>query len=209
MKKKVFWQNSWCFCLLLSIVIIIESTFIFALYYTIFCDVSVLILQSKFITIIFYILAIGLWTLSIKNWVRDRIILEQNRIYVPETKNKTVAKVQYEVSMNYIDIDGLFIVETQKDSLNRNDCSALPIPYIAIDCKDGEQKLISIQWYSKKRKKAIIDEIILRARNLGNDFTKETGEEIYNAFIAERKREYREMKEKLKKQKENSRKKKK
>ena len=208
MKKKVFWQNHWLYNVLISFLILVEIGCFYLFVYAIFSSEPMIGSFPRAYVLIISLLAFFVLGYEIKNWVRDRIILEQNRIYVPETKNKTVAKVQYEVSMNYIDIDGLFIVETQKDSLNRNDCSALPIPYIAIDCKDGEQKLISIQWYSKKRKKAIIDEIILRARNLGNDFTKETGEEIYNAFIAERKREYREMKEKLKKQKENRRKKK-
>lgn len=208
MKKKVFWQNHWLYNVLISFLILVEIGCFYLFVYAIFSSEPMIGSFPSAYVLIISLLAFFVLGYEIKNWVRDRIILEQNRIYVPETKNKTVAKVQYEVSMNYVDIDGLFIVETQKDSLNRNDCSALPIPYIAIDCKDGEQKLISIQWYSKKRKKAIIDEIILRARNLGNDFTKETGEEIYNAFIAERKREYREMKEKLKKQKENRRKKK-
>lgn len=208
MKKKVFWQNHWLYNVLISFLILVEIGCFYLFVYAIFSGEPMIGSFPRAYVLIISLLAFFVLGYEIKNWVRDRIILEQNRIYVPETKNKTVAKVQYEVSMNYVDIDGLFIVETQKDSLNRNDCSALPIPYIAIDCKDGEQKLISIQWYSKKRKKAIIDEIILRARNLGNDFTKETGEEIYNAFIAERKREYREMKEKLKKQKENRRKKK-
>ena len=51
-------------------------------------------------------------------------------------------------------------------------------------------------WYSKKRLKTILDEIIVRARNVGNIFTSETGEEIYNTFLVKRKEEYRELKEK-------------
>ena len=46
--------------------------------------------------------------------------------------------------------------------------------------------------------KTILDEIIVRARNVGNDFTSETGEEIYNTFVIKRKEEYRELKEQRK-----------
>ena len=55
--------------------------------------------------------------------------------------------------------------------------------------KNGDQKLINMYWYSKKRLKIILDEIIVRARNVGNDFTSETGEEIYNTFVIKRKEE--------------------
>lgn len=51
-------------------------------------------------------------------WMRDRIVLEPNRIYVPDSWNKTVVKVQYKTEVNYADIEGIFIAETQKDSLN-------------------------------------------------------------------------------------------
>ena len=162
----------------------------------IFFNLSTNLSLPKWFQITMFSLGVCLMIYLIVIWARDRIVLEPNRIYVPDSWNKTVVKVQYKTEVNYADIEGVFIAETQKDSLNLNDCSAIPMPYIVIDCKNGDQKLINMYWYSKKRLETILDEIIVRARNVGNNFTSETGEEIYNTFLVKRKEEYRELKEK-------------
>ena len=196
MKKKTFFQNSWYFCLMFSIEILFAIACVGLLVSVIFFNLSTNLSLPKWFQITMFSLGVCLMIYLIVIWARDRIVLEPNRIYVPDSWNKTVVKVQYKTEVNYADIEGVFIAETQKDSLNLNDCSAIPMPYIVIDCKNGDQKLINMYWYSKKRLKTILDEIIARARNVGNDFTSETGEEIYNTFIIKRKEEYRELKEK-------------
>lgn len=198
MKKKTFFQNSWYFCLMFSIEILFAIACVGLLVSVIFFNLSTNLSLPKWFQITMFSLGVCLMIYLIVIWMRDRIVLEQNKIYVPDSWNKTVVKVQYKTEVNYADIEGIFIAETQKDSLNLNDCSALPMPYIVIDCKNGDQKLINMYWYSKKRLKTILDEIIARARNVGNDFTSETGEEIYNTFLVKRKEEYRELKEKRK-----------
>lgn len=154
--------------------------------------------MPKWLDITIFFMVFCFWVYQMAIWMRDRIVLELNRIHVPDSWNKTVVEVQYKTEVNYADIEGIFIAETQKDLLNLNDCSAIPMPYIVIDCKNGDQKLINMYWYLKKRLKIILDEIIVRARNVGNDFTSETGEEIYNTFVIKRKEEYRELKEQRK-----------
>ena len=196
MKKKTFFQNSWYFCLMFSIEILFAIACVGLLVSVIFFNLSTNLSLPKWFQITMFSLGVCLMIYLIVIWARDRIVLEPNRIYVPDSWNKTVVKVQYKTEVNYADIEGIFIAETQKDSLNLNDCSALPMPYIVIDCKNGDQKLINMYWYSKKRLKTILDEIIVRARNVGNNFTSETGEEIYNTFLVKRKEEYRELKEK-------------
>lgn len=196
MKKKTFFQNSWYFCLMFSIEILFAIACVGLLVSVIFFNLSTNLSLPKWFQITMFSLGVCLMIYLIVIWARDRIVLEPNRIYVPDSWNKTVVKVQYKTEVNYADIEGIFIAETQKDSLNLNDCSALPMPYIVIDCKNGDQKLINMYWYSKKRLKTILDEIIARARNVGNNFTSETGEEIYNTFLVKRKEEYRELKEK-------------
>ena len=196
MKKKTFFQNSWYFCLMFSIEILFAIACVGLLVSVIFFNLSTNLSLPKWFQITMFSLGVCLMIYLIVIWARDRIVLEPNRIYVPDSWNKTVVKVQYKTEVNYADIEGVFIAETQKDSLNLNDCSAIPMPYIVIDCKNGDQKLINMYWYSKKRLETILDEIIVRARNVGNNFTSETGEEIYNTFLVKRKEEYRELKEK-------------
>lgn len=198
MKKKTFLQNSWYFYLMFSIEVIFAFVFVGVLVSVIFFDFSTNLSLPKWFQITVFSLGVCLMIYLMVIWARDRIVLEPNRIYVPNSWNKTVVKVQYKTEVNYADIEGIFIAETQKDSLNLNDCSAIPMPYIVIDCKNGDQKLINMYWYSKKRLKTILDEIIARARYVGNDFTNETGEEIYNTFVVKRKEEYRELKERRK-----------
>lgn len=198
MKKKTFFQNSWFFCLMFSIEAFFAIGCLWCLVSVVFFNQPTVLSMPKWLDITIFFMGFCFWVYQMAIWMRDRIVLEPNRIYVPDSWNKTVVKVQYKTEVNYADIEGVFIAETQKDSLNLNDCSALPMPYIVIDCKNGDQKLINMYWYSKKRLKTILDEIIARARYVGNDFTSETGEEIYNTFLVKRKEEYRELKEKRK-----------
>lgn len=196
MKRKVFLQNALIYLFPLTLGCAIEICFIVGIIGTIWFGFPVFFAFNRTIQIVVFFLGLCVWTYEIIKLVRNRIILEQDRIFVPENWGKGIEKKQYKVEVNYADIEGIFIAETQKDSLNLNDCSALPMPYIVIDCKNGDQKLINMYWYSKKRLKTILDEIIARARYVGNDFTSETGEEIYNTFLVKRKEEYRELKEK-------------
>ena len=209
MKKRVFFQNSWYFFLLLSIVIIFVFFFIWALISAIFLKMPTELVIPKWLQIAIFALGVCLFGHQGIIFVRDRIVLDIDKIYVPESCDKTIAKAQYEVKLQYVDIADIFIVETQKDSLNLNDCSALPMPYIVIDCKNGDQKLINMYWYSKKRFKTILNEIILRARSAGNDFTNKTGEEIYNDFVFAKKELMQKMKEKRKNEKSRNKKNKK
>ena len=79
------------------------------------------------------------------------------------------------------------------NSQNNNLCFAST--YSAIRLQKRRPKTNKYVLVFKKRLKIILDEIIVRARNVGNDFTSETGEEIYNTFVIKRKEEYRELKE--------------
>ena len=198
MKRKVFFQNSWYFYFMFSVESFFEISFIGFLIATIFSQQPIISSQPRPYVFIMSLGGACLWGYLLIIWGRDRIVLEPNNIYVPDSLNKTIVKVQYRVEVDYTDISDIFLIETKKDSLNRNYCSVLPLPYIVINCKNGDQKLINVYWYSKKRKKAILDEIILRARTYGNDFTTKTGEELYNEFIVEREREYKIMKEERK-----------
>ena len=198
MKKKVFFQNLWFFYLMFSIEIFIEIGFIWSLFFVISPDQDTILVFPQEVLIILFFFGALLWPYEIIKMGRNRIVLDQTKIVVPEQWGKGIDKKQYRVDVDYVDIAEIFLAETQKDSLNLNDCSALPMTYIVINCKNDDQKLINIYWYSKKRKKAILDEIIFRARTYGNDFTTKTGEELYNEFIVERKREYKIMEEERK-----------
>lgn len=198
MKKKVFFQNAGIHIFSLVVMFAMEILFIIALIGTIWFDFPVYVLLTRPIQIILFFGGLCVWTYGTIGTSRNRIVLDQTKIVVPEQWGKGIEKRQYRVDVDYVDIAEIFLAETQKDSLNLNDCSALPMTYIVINCKNDDQKLININLYSKKRKKAILDEIILRARTYGNDFTTKTGEELYNEFIVERKREYKIMEEERK-----------
>ena len=198
MKKKVFFPNAAVNIFVIPLVFAFEVLFIVELIGLIWFDFPVYVLLTRPVQIIICFFVICVWTYETIAMLRNRIILDQTKIIVPEQWGKGIDKKQYRVDVDYADIAEIFLAETQKDSLNLNDCSALPMTYIVINCKNGDQKLININLYSKKRKKAILDEIILRARTYGNDFTTKTGEELYNEFIVERKREYKIMEEERK-----------
>jgi hypothetical protein len=53
-----------------------------------------------------------------------------------------------------------------------------PMPYIVFDLKDGEQKSVNVLYFTKNQTVNMIDEIIARAKEQGNDIGVKTGEEI-------------------------------
>lgn len=72
------------------------------------------------------------------------------------------------------------------NSQNNNLCFAST--YSAMRLQKRRPKTNKYVLVFKKRLKIILDEIIVRARNVGNDFTNETGEEIYKHICYKKKR---------------------
>lgn len=209
MKKRILFQNSWYFCSIVIFELLADIGGIWVVFNTIFSDSDTIFFMPKWLQVFIIVAGMCFCTYDMIKSARNRIVFGCDGIFVPENWGKGIEKKQYEVKLQYVDIADIFIVETQKDSLNHNDCSALPMPYIVIDCKNGGQKLINMYWYSKKRFKTILNEIILRARSAGNDFTNKTGEEIYNDFVFAKKELLQKMKEKRKNEKSRNKKNKK
>lgn len=114
---------------------------------------------------------------------RNRIILEREEIFVPENWGSN--KIQYETHIAYSKIQNIYIISSDKNSLNKKMRWVFtPMPYIIFDCNDGKQKAINVFYYSKKQIVKIIDESILRAKQLGNEMHSKTGTEIFSEFLA-------------------------
>lgn len=202
MKRKIFFQQSGLYWFFISLLFIILSWFVFGVVY---CSISVFMENEEtltnYIAIFGGILGFLLFGFELLRMVRQVIILKDNEIYVPEEWGMSDEKFQHEVSILYTEMDHVFLRETTCDSNNnpvKRYWLTLPNIYFVMCCKNGKEKSINILFYSKKCRIKMINEIINRAKLCGNDFTHETGEEIYNTFVVKRKEEYRELKEKRK-----------
>lgn len=187
MKRKIFFQQSGLYCFFVSLLFIVLSWCVAGVVY---CSISVFIQNEK--TLINYIAIFGgiagvlLFGFELLKMVRQVIILNDNKIYVPEEWGMSDEKFQYEVSVSYNEIDRVFLRETTCDSNNnsvKRHWITLPNLYFVMCCKNGKEKSINILFYSKKCRIKIIDEIINRAKLRGNDFTDEKGEDIYKSFF--------------------------
>ena len=187
MKRKIFFRSSGLFVFYFSIEMIMEISGLYVLFGLIFGQVPPMLSLPIWLLVVILVMGEILWTYVIIQFARERIVFEENQIYVPESWGKGREKIQYKTIVKYLSIDEVFFAESHKDSLNRQDCSVLPMPYIVINCKDNKQKLINVAWHSKKQRIKIIDEIINRAKLHGNDFTHQTGEEIYKSYLTAKK----------------------
>ena len=181
MKKKIFYRNSLYSMFILSFVLFMGLGLLYILLSLIFGFASKIYISPIFEGFV-CVVGIILMSNEANKFLGNKIVLENENLFVPESRGKGREKIQYKVVVKYEEIAGIFMVESQKDSLNKNDCSGIPMPYIVIDLKNDKQYLINVFWYSKNTKKRILNEILTRARACGNDFTNETAEEIYAVF---------------------------
>ena len=115
---------------------------------------------------------------------RNRIVLRRTEIYVPESWGSKKSKIQYKTKIPYEEIQEIFIISSYKNSVNQKaEWIFTPMPYIIFECKDNKQKAINVYYYSKNQVIKIIDEIIARAKNLGNNDLSKSGIEILSSFL--------------------------
>ncbi|MBO6263925.1 MAG: hypothetical protein J6N93_06650 [Clostridia bacterium] len=192
MKRKVFFQQSGLYWFFESIIIL---TFSWCIVGVIYCSISVFMENEKspinYIAIFGGILGFLLFGFELLRTVRQVIILRDKEIYVPEEWGMSDGKFQHEVCCPYNEIDHMYFRETTYDSNNKpvpRDRMTLSQLYLVLCCKNGKEKSINILFYTKKVRIRIIDEIINRAKQCGNNFTDQTGEEIYKSYLTAKKR---------------------
>ena len=197
MKRKVFFQSSWSFIACFVFEIVVSMAAIWTVFGLMFDLIPTRIFPKGVSIAIFGLGAIVLVKVIIIS-AKSKIVFESDHIFVPESGGKGREKIQYEIKVDYSVITEMFFAESHKDSLNLYDCSALPMPYIALNCIDDKQELINVCLYSKKSRIEIADEIIERARRVGNDFTNKTGKELYYELIDLKKKYEKQLKEERK-----------
>ena len=91
-----------------------------------------------------------------------------------------IKRFQYSLEVKYENIQRLYVVYSSNDS---NDMPVkhvfVAMPYLVMDCKDGSKQAINVYYYNKRQKAELIDEIILRAKNVGNLILCVTGREMW------------------------------
>lgn len=123
---------------------------------------------------------------------RNRIILNESEIFVPENWGNKNNKIQYETHIYYAEIQKIFIISSDKNSLNKTSRWIFtPMPYIVFECEDDKQKAINVFYYSKKQVIRILDETITRAKAIGNPMDTKTGAEILSDFLELQKKKRR------------------
>ena len=91
-------------------------------------------------------------------------------------------RFQNEVEVKYEDILYLHSEYSRNDSNGKSFDEVVyrEMPYIVIELKDGSKQSINVDYYNKRQKAQIIDEIKLRAEKVGNPIDCPTGKEIWN-----------------------------
>lgn len=182
--KKVYYQNSIFFYICLAICIAFPVAivcgiiwiFIYELPYSDYGKWLLVLIAAMFL---FFFLMYEVIRLA-----KHRIILKEDEIYVPQDWGSKNTKVQYETHISYSEIVDIYIEFSYNNSLNMpiHVTSLRPITYIVFECNDGKCKAINALYYRPKRKAKIIDDILLRAKEAGNELPIST-EQIINDYL--------------------------
>lgn len=182
MKRIVFFQKSIILSLVLSLLLIIVACAITGI---------VLVLQNiknasifDWVNLLCCILVAVIFGYKFIAMVKNRIILEEDKIFVPAYWGGRDVKLQYETEIKYSEIINIFIISSFKNSINKSlKWVTLPMPYIVFDCQGDTQKAINVFYYSKKQIIKIIDRTKERAMFVGNKVNIKSGQEILFDFL--------------------------
>jgi hypothetical protein len=171
MKKKVFFQIS----VILYIALALFLAIIAACVYVVIEFFTSLINNATALEWGYLVAAVGGFIFMAYTFIRlarNRIILNEMEIFVPENWGSKDHKIQYETHISYAEIKNIFIIYSDKNSLNKTSRWVFtPMPYIVFECENDKQKAINVFYYSKKQVVRIIDEAVSRAKNTKNNQT--------------------------------------
>lgn len=116
--------------------------------------------------------------------IRKSIIFEEEKIHVLSDKTLFFRKIQYEVAVEYKEINTIKLVATNSNSKNQSMFGGfVKMPYIVLICKDGDEKMINLYYYNKKQSGQIIDEIRNRVELQGNNLEIPLGKDMIFEFL--------------------------
>lgn len=88
---------------------------------------------------------------------------------VADKRGLLIRRFQHKLEVNYKDIQKLYLIYSSNDSHDKPvNHVFVAMPYICMDCKDGSRQLINVYYYNKNQRMRILNEIKLRAGNVGN-----------------------------------------
>ncbi len=112
-------------------------------------------------------------------FIRRKIVLYEDRIFVLEDMGGKEVKIQYEVDLSFAEIENVYLEISNKNSLNKNMRWVItPMLYIVFDLNDGTKARINVYFYSKKQVISIIDYIIEKKKQIDPIFSNPTGYEL-------------------------------
>lgn len=128
--------------------------------------------------------------------------IELNSTAIIVKKDKTIigARLQYEVKVNYSDIQEIGLTISNHDSKNKFVPIVItPMLYIVFNLKNGKQQKINVYYYREKDIILLIDEIKKRAKEIGNELSEETGEQLLRDIEEKERNLFKRKKRKIKK----------
>lgn len=181
MKKKTYFQKSILLFLVLLMMLFFLAVSVYAIVW-IFLEKSEKTVHGIFLFLGSIVIS-AYMVYSFIRMARNRIILNKDEIFVPEHWGRADEKLQFETRIRYDEIEDIFIIALDKNSLNESPWQpVIPMPYIIFECKNDVQKAINVFYYSKKQIVNIIDEAVMRAKMTNNDIDI-TGEKVLSEYI--------------------------
>ena len=153
MKKKVFYQNSIAFVVFFLILGFMPFIAIYLL----------IVYKLSFYEYVLYVLVIIVYGCEIYKFIRFRIVLSEEDVYVNSDWLSKREKIQYETRIPYKDIEKIDVIKSEKNSLGKKiQGRAKAITkktYLRFLLKTGNFKYIHVTFFSKKSIFKIIDAI--------------------------------------------------
>lgn len=132
------------------------------------------------------IVVIVLMSIVIASLIWKRILFTQKSVSVRNDFQWRgfFRRLQHAVTISFSDVVGLLYVQTTNDSNGKKmNWVFVQMPYLVFVCKDGGEKAINLYYFSRGQRKRIVDEVICRVMQMGNQLNVTSAEDLMHNII--------------------------
>lgn len=183
MKKKIIYQHSIKFILVLGFLLAILGMAVYVI-------IAVLLRKQiaspwEWIGFCSAIICGGIIIFTILNISHCRVVFNENEIFVPGHWTDKTRRIQYETHIKYSDIKDIFLIKSNNNSHEQPiRWATYPMTYIVFELVSGKQ-LINVFYYSNKQIIKIINETISRiGKENESDTLLKGGNEILKEYFS-------------------------
>lgn len=129
-------------------------------------------IESNFLVVFLLVLPVIFCFYTFIRFEHNRIVLNEEYIFMPGDWMFWKEKIQYKVTIRYDEINEINLVKANTNSLSKRIkrvSPIFPLTFLEFKCNDGTYKRIFILYHTKKQRIRMLEEIKTRMKVAGNN----------------------------------------